>query len=118
MCSHTSHHKKPVDRRIERLQELAKALHCPTRWKIIAILGSETATTSEIRDELHTHGYEITQSCLYYHLAELKNAELIEVAAFVEEGQGAPEKTWKLTSEQIVIDLIETAGDANEDHPR
>ncbi len=97
--------KGPVGGRIQRLQGLAKALHCPTRWDIIDIIGTGSAKTREIKEGLESRGYDITQSGLYYHLSELRDAGIIDVAAFVEEGQGAPEKVWKLVKKKIEIDL-------------
>ena len=52
-------------------------------------------------------GENLTKSGLYYHLSELKDAGIIEVAEYIEEGGGAPEKVWKLKTKKIVIDLIE-----------
>ncbi len=98
--------KSGFGKRIQKLQGLAKALHCPTRWDIIDIIGSGSAKTKEIREGLKRKGYDITQSGLYYHLSELKDAGLIEVAEYVEEGKGAPEKVWRLTREKIEIDLV------------
>lgn len=102
---------KNVDDRIQKLQGLAKALHCPTRWDIIGIIGSETAKTKEIRECLDEMGYDFGKSGLYYHLSELRDAGLIEVVDYVEEGKGAPEKVWKLTRERIEIDLVERSSD-------
>ncbi|KXB05973.1 hypothetical protein AKJ53_01660 [candidate division MSBL1 archaeon SCGC-AAA382F02] len=62
--------------------------------------------TKEIREGLKDRGYDLAQSGLYYHLSELRNAGLIEVADYIEEGKGAPEKAWKLTCEKIEIDLV------------
>ncbi|MFW6111235.1 MAG: helix-turn-helix domain-containing protein [Thermoproteota archaeon] len=98
--------KKGLGKRIQKLQGLAKALHCPTRWEIIDILGTETAKTKEIRKGLEQRGYDLTPSGLYYHLSELKDTGLIEVAKYVEEGRGAPEKVWKLTRKKIEINLV------------
>lgn len=95
-----------MGRRIQRLQGLAKALHCPTRWDIIDIIGTETAKTREIKKGLESKGYDMTPSGLYYHLSELRDAGIIEVAEFVEEGRGAPEKVWKLAKKKIEIDLV------------
>ena len=50
------------------------------------------------------------KSGLYYHLSELKSAGIIEVAGYVEEGGGAPEKVWKLRMKRIVIDLVGRKG--------
>ncbi|MFP3952442.1 MAG: helix-turn-helix domain-containing protein [Candidatus Bathyarchaeia archaeon] len=98
--------KKGLGKHIQKLQGLAKALHCPTRWDIIDLLGTRTAKTKEIRKGLEERGYDLTPSGLYYHLSELRDAGVIEVADYVEEGRGAPEKVWKLTKEKIEIDLV------------
>jgi len=44
---------------------------------------------------------------LYYHLSELQNAGIIEVAEYREEGGGAPEKVWRLAIDKITINLKE-----------
>jgi len=98
--------KTELGGRIQKLQGLAKALHCPTRWDIIEIIGSDKAKTREIKEELGNRGYELGQSGLYYHLSELSEAGLIEPVDYVEEGKGAPEKVWKLSKEKIEIDLV------------
>lgn len=114
MCNSTPpNQEKPktrVGKRIQKLQGLAKALHCPTRWDIMNTIGAESAKTREIKEGLNKKGYDISQSGLYYHLSELKDAGLIEVAEYVEEGKGAPEKVWKLTRKKIKIDLIGPEG--------
>ncbi|KXB04560.1 hypothetical protein AKJ48_02210 [candidate division MSBL1 archaeon SCGC-AAA261O19] len=57
-------------------------------------------------DEMKNRGYELSNPGLYYHLSELKDAGVIEVSSYVEEGRGAPEKKWKLAREKIEIDLV------------
>lgn len=109
MCEGSSNpHKSQSELggRIQKLQGLAKALHCPTRWDIIEIIGSDKAKTREISEELKKKGYELGQSGLYYHLSELREAGLIEPMDYVEDGKGAPEKVWKLSKEKIEIDLV------------
>ena len=49
----------------------------------------------------------ISRSGMYFHLSELKNADIIEVAEYKEEGGGAPEKVWKLKRTRIEIDLLD-----------
>ncbi len=83
-----------------------KALHCPTRWKIIEIIGTGGKSTKEIKEELDSMDEELSSSNLYYHLSELKKADIISVAEYREEGGGAPEKVWKLTRNKIVIELL------------
>jgi len=88
------------------LRKYISALHCPTRWTIIRFLGEGKKGTKEIYDCLVEDGENLTSSGLYYHLSELKNACMIEVVEYKEEGGGAPEKTWKLKKKKIVIDLL------------
>ncbi len=87
-----------------------KALHCPTRWDIIEIIGDGEKSTKEIRKELEILRAELTSSNLYYHLSELKDAGIIKVSEYREEGGGAPEKVWKLAKKSIKIDLIPQGG--------
>jgi len=90
-----------------RLRNLVRVLRFPTRWLIIEYIGHGSRSTKEIYDFLIKRGERITRSGLYYHLSELKNADIIEVADYVEEGGGAPEKIWKLKTKRIVINLLE-----------
>ena len=90
-----------------RLRDFVRALRFPTRWLIIEYIGKGKKSTKEIYDYLIRAGEELTKSGLYYHLSELKNAGIIEVADYIEEGGGAPEKVWKLKTKKIVIDLLE-----------
>ena len=83
-----------------------KALHCPTRWKIIDIIVHGEKSTKEISEELNSMGEDLTSSNLYYHLSELKKGGIITVSEYREEGGGAPEKVWKLAKKKIVIELI------------
>jgi len=84
-----------------------KALHCPIRWNIIAIIGHGTKGTNEIYDTLVRQGETIARSSLYYHLGELRDSGIIDVSGYREEGGGAPEKLWKLETHEIKINLIE-----------
>lgn len=85
---------------------IAKVLHCPTRWAIIDIIGEGEKRTDEIMDDLRKREYDLTRPGLYYHLTELKEAGIIEVADYVEEGRGAPIKSWRLAMRKIEIDLV------------
>ncbi len=78
---------------------------------IIDLIGEGKKSTKEIHEHLDTSGEELTRSGLYYHLSELKNADIIEVAEYLEEGGGAPEKVWKLKTKKIIIDLLEVEED-------
>lgn len=92
------------------IQQYARALHCPTRWKIISYMSEHNRSTSEIERYLKNEHYPIEKPNLYYHLSELSSVGIIEVAEYREEGGGAPEKVWKLTIERLVINLLEGQG--------
>ncbi|WXG39746.1 MAG: ArsR family transcriptional regulator [Candidatus Freyarchaeum deiterrae] len=97
--------------RLNKLQNLMGVLHCPTRWLIIDFIGEGTKSTKEIYEHLIENNEKLTPSGLYYHLSELKNGEIIEVAEYKEDGGGAPKKVWKLKQKKIVIDLLKPEGD-------
>ncbi|TET89786.1 MAG: ArsR family transcriptional regulator [Methanomassiliicoccales archaeon] len=99
MCNH--------DTQFDSLRKYTRALHCPTRWLIIRFIGNGMKSTKEIYQYLTKEGERLTPSGLYYHLSELKGADMIDVAEFKEEGGGAPEKIWKLKTKRLVIDLLE-----------
>ncbi len=90
-----------------KLRNIVRALRFRIRWLIIEYIGESSRSTKEIYNYLIEKGEKITMSGLYYHLSELKNAGIIEVAGYKEEGGGAPEKIWKLKTKRIVIDLVE-----------
>jgi len=52
-------------------------------------------------------GERLARSSLYYHLSELEESGIIEMARYREEGGGAPEKVWKLKTREIKINLLE-----------
>ncbi|MCF7891037.1 helix-turn-helix domain-containing protein [Candidatus Bipolaricaulota bacterium] len=101
-CTGRGEHRK----RLEKLKGLAKALHGPPRWDIIEIIGEEEVTTGVIREKMKEKDYELSRPGLYYHLSELKDAGIIEVSGYLEEGRGAPEKKWTLKRRKIEIDLL------------
>ncbi len=108
MCNENSNpqdFKKGISKKIQKLQGLAKALHCPTRWKIIDIIGEKEIKTQEILQEMNKRGKDLSKPGLYYHLSELRDAGIIEVSDYVEEGRGAPEKKWRLGRKEIKIKL-------------
>jgi DNA-binding PadR family transcriptional regulator len=88
-----------------------RALHCEIRWQIIRLIGEEEKSTSEIREGLAELGEEPSKSGLYYHLSELEEAGIIELAEYREEGRGPPKKIWRLKTREININLLETAGE-------
>jgi len=96
-----------VGENISRFQSYFRALHCPTRWTIIHIIGEGEKGSREILEELEKHGESLARSSLYYHLSELESAGIIEMAMYREVGGGAPEKVWKLKTREIRVDLLE-----------
>lgn len=90
-----------------KLRNFVKALRFPMRWLIIEYIGDGKKSTNEIYEYLLKRGEKITKSGLYYHLSELKNVGIIDVAEYIEDGKGAPEKVWKLKTKKIVINLLE-----------
>ena len=90
------------------IRKFGKALRFRTRWIIIEYIDDGQKSSKEIYNHLIRKGEKLTKPGFYYHLSELKNAEIIEVAKYLEEGGGAPEKIWKLKTKKIVIDLLGT----------
>jgi DNA-binding transcriptional ArsR family regulator len=93
-----------------RFQRYFRALHCPTRWKIVRIIGEEEKGSGEVLEGLKEAGESLARSSLYYHLSELEEAGIIEMARYREVGGGAPEKVWRLKTREIKIDLLENTG--------
>jgi DNA-binding transcriptional ArsR family regulator len=89
-----------------RFQKYFRALHCPTRWTIIRLIGDKAKSTNEIFEGLKEAGEGLSRSGLYYHLSELEEAGIIELAEYREVGGGAPEKVWRLKTKEIKIDLL------------
>jgi DNA-binding transcriptional ArsR family regulator len=89
-----------------RFQKYFRALHCPTRWVIIRLIGKGRKSTNEIFEGLEKAGERLSRSGLYYHLSELEETDIIELAEYREVGGGAPEKVWKLKTKEIKIDLL------------
>ena len=101
---------------LSEINKFAKALHCPTRWRIIRALGEGDKPTSEIAKLVSSQCSRQTgKSNIYYHLSELKSAGIIEVSDYLESGSGAPEKVWKLVIKRLVIDLV---GHDEQDFPQ
>lgn len=90
---------------LRELEVYIRVLHCPTRWYIIETLSEGAKSTSEIFEELKRRSKDVSKPSLYYHLSELDDADIIEIAEYRETGGGAPEKVWKLKAKQIVIEL-------------
>lgn len=96
----------------KRFLRYFKALHCPTRWSIIRILGDEEKGSGEILEGLKEAGEGLARSSLYYHLSELDEAGIIELARYREAGGGAPEKVWRLKVKEVKINLLEDMEEA------
>ncbi len=105
MCVDCGEHEIK-NRNFEEFKRIVRALHCPTRWTILDCLKDGEKSTKEIFECLIARDERITFSGLYYHLSELKNAGIIEVAGYREEGGGAPQKLWKIRTRKVVINLI------------
>ena len=98
MCSHSNG--------LRKLRKYINALHCPTRWKIIRVIGEQRKSTSEIFEGLEKVGESLSKNGLYYHLSELRDAGIVEVVDYREVGGGAPEKVWRLKTKEIKINLL------------
>ena len=91
-----------------------RALHCPTRWAIIRIIGEGKKGSGEILEGLAEAGEGLARSSLYYHLSELEEAGIIEMTGYREVGGGAPEKIWKVKTREIRVNLLEDIDAARE----
>jgi len=100
-------HKGGYTRKLSTFQKYFRALHCPTRWVILQVIGEGAKSTNEIFEGLIKAGEGLSRSGLYYHLSELEEGGIIEFAGYREEGGGAPEKVWRLKTRIICIDLLE-----------
>ncbi len=69
-----------------KLRDLVKALRFPTRWAIIEFIGDGAKSTTEIYEHLIGRGAQLTKPGFYYHISELKNADIIGVAEYIEAG--------------------------------
>lgn len=88
------------------LRRYGKALRFRTRWSIIEFIGTDTKSSTDIYEHLMGQGEGLSKSGFYYHLNELKKAGIIEVAGYIDEGGGAPEKCWQLKTTRITISLL------------
>ena len=89
-----------------QFQKYFRALHCPTRWFIIRSIGDQTRSSNEILKGLEEAGESLSRSGLYYHLSELEEAGIIELAEYREAGGGAPEKVWRLKIKEFKINPL------------
>ena len=97
---------KDLPEKWRRLHSILKALRAPTRWRIVEFIGDGEKRTEEIHRFLLEQGESVARSALYYHLSELKAADIIEIAGYFEEGGGATGKIWKLKTKRIEVDLL------------
>ena len=104
MC-HNNCTSKKYPEQFAMFLNYVRALHCPTRWVIIALIDNKSTSTREIFEGLQTAGETLSKSGLYYHLQELEKAGIIELAEYRETGGGAPEKVWRLRTKEITISL-------------
>ncbi|MBU6997894.1 MAG: winged helix-turn-helix transcriptional regulator [Theionarchaea archaeon] len=108
MCQNNCRKAVPEEsERFTTFLEYARALHCPTRWVIIRIIGDDQVSTHEIFEALQNEGESLSKSGLYYHLSELEKTGIIELAEYREAGGGAPEKVWRLKTKTLTIHLVE-----------
>jgi DNA-binding transcriptional ArsR family regulator len=98
--------RKECQQNNSKFQQYFRALHCPTRWIIIRLIGDASRSTNKIFEGLQKTGDGISKSGLYYHLSEMEKAGIIELAEYREVGGGAPEKVWKLKTQEIKINLL------------
>jgi DNA-binding transcriptional ArsR family regulator len=89
-----------------KFQKYFRALHCPSRWIIIRLIGDGAKSTNEIFEGLKEAGEGLSRSGLYYHLSELEEAGIVELAEYREVGGGAPEKVWRLKTKEIRFSLL------------
>lgn len=97
-----------------KFQKYFRALHCPTRWVIIRLIGEGTKSTNEIFDGLKKAEEGLSRSGLYYHLSELEEAGIVELAEYREVGGGAPEKVWRLKTQEIRFNLLKDLPEATD----
>ena len=93
---------------IEDIDPFIRALHCPTRWKIIESLQKESQSSEQIYNFLDENGIKLQKAAFYYHLRELEAAGFIELDEFKpSEKKRAPEKVWKLKIKKLLIKFSE-----------
>jgi len=113
------------------IEKYIKALHCDIRWAIIEFLRDGPRSSDEIFKEMEKedgvlirilkkkHSNHCTGQCnhnitknlkkpsLYYHLRELEEVGIIELANYKPSPEKrAPEKVWKLNVEKLTINFM------------
>ncbi len=92
---------------ITKIGPFIKALHCPTRWKIIEFLETGSKSSDEINDYLIQNDMELKKPALYYHLRELEAVGIIKLEEYIPSDKNrAPKKIWKLNIKQLNIKLM------------
>ncbi|MFX1450866.1 MAG: ArsR family transcriptional regulator [Promethearchaeota archaeon] len=92
---------------ISEIGPFIKALHCPTRWKIIEFLETGSKSSDEINEYLIQNDLKLNMPALYYHLRELEAVEIIKLEEYIPSDQNrAPKKIWKLNLKQLNIKLM------------
>ncbi len=92
---------------VTKIGPFIRALHCPTRWKIIELLQEGPKSSDDIYQELSKENKDLKKPTLYYHLRELESVEIIGLDEYKPSDQGrAPEKVWKLLIEKLNIDFM------------
>ena len=98
--------RAPLPPGLEQLVTLLAMTQSEPRHSIIEALSTGERTTSQIYEYLQSKGYVLPRTTLYYHLSELESAGIITHTGYKETGGGAPEKTWRLRTRWICIDIL------------
>lgn len=95
-------------RSVKEAMMLVKSLLVEPRKNIIEILSKGVRSTNEIYEKLKNSGIDLPKTTLYYHLSNLEDMGIIEMAGYREPkgGGSIPEKTWKLKVRRIGIDIV------------
>ncbi len=92
---------------IGEIAPFIKALHCPTRWKIIELLQTGSKSSENIYKILLKENKNLKKPTLYYHLRELESVAIIELDEYKpSDSKRAPEKIWKLSMKGLNISFM------------
>lgn len=95
---------KEID--ITQIAPFIRALHCPTRWKLIEYLQDGPKSSDEIFEFLIQESEKIKKPALYYHLRELEAVGIIALEEYIpSEQKRAPKKVWRLNMDKLSINL-------------
>ena len=93
--------------KITEIAPFIRALHCPTRWRVIEILQTGPKSSDEIFKVLSKANANLKKPALYYHLRELEAAGIIELEEYRPSNQKrAPEKIWRLKMKNLNINFM------------